>query len=121
MMKLRLKGIFQEVDFRYNELSIYERYRKDRSFQGDPKLGETYLFVSTSGNQLLWVLRYEDKVLVHKTMRKRIETLRFRVSGGSWNPLMLANYAEEIGITLEGIRKFEEIYAAKTARKLSGK
>lgn len=117
MMSIRLKGIVQDVDFRYNELSIYEKFRKSKSFVADPRVGEAILFVSKNGNQLLWVLGYDEDVMVQKTSRRRIETLRLRVSGGYWNPLMLADYAENVGIQLEGLKKFEEVYEASRAKK----
>lgn len=117
MMRIRLKHIIQEVDFRYNELSIYEKHRKSKDFVADPKVGEAILFVSKSGNQLLWVLGYDADVMVQTTIRRRIESLRLRVSGGYWNPLMLADYAENVGIQLEGLKKFEESYNAKRSSK----
>lgn len=116
-MRLRLKGILQDVDFRSTELSIYEGFRRSRSFPGDPKAGEAYLFVSRAGNQLLWILHYEPEIIVIKTKRRRIESMKFRVSGGYWNPLMLANYAADIGIELEGIKRFEDAYAQSQERK----
>lgn len=113
MMRLKLKSIVQDVDFRCNELTVYERYRASKAYAGDLGRNEACLFVSCSGNQLLWVLSYEPNVLVLKTPRRRIETLRMRVSGGYWNPLMLANYAEKVGIELDGIKRFEEIFETK--------
>ena len=119
-MRIRLKGIQQDVDFRQSELTNYEAFRKSKRFSGDPKKGEAYLFVSTSGNQLVWVLKYEADVTVFRTQRRRIESLRFRISGGHWNPMMLANYADEVGIELVGIKRFEEIYEAQRAAKRMG-
>jgi hypothetical protein len=116
-VKIRLRGIVQDCDFRYNELTLFEKYRASKAYQGDLRAGEAYLLVSRTGNQLVWVLRYEPEVQVLKTKRRRIETLRFRVSGGYWNPLMLANYASEVGIELEGIKRFEEAFAARKERK----
>lgn len=110
-MKVRLKQIIRDVDFRKTELQNYEDHRKDKKrFDGDPKPGEAILFVSTSGNQLAWILRYDEAVRVQKTDRRRIQSLRMRLSGGYWNPLMLANYARDIGLELQGIKLFEETY-----------
>ena len=33
------------------------------------------------------------------------------LGGGTWNPHMLQNYANEVGIVLEGIPRFEKYYA----------
>jgi hypothetical protein len=116
-MKLRLKGIIQDADFRYSELTLYEKYLRSKAYGGELGTNETYLFVSRSGNQLVWVLHYEPDVLVQKTKRRRIESLRMRISGGYWNPLMLQNYANEVGIELEGIKRFEEAFKEKQERK----
>jgi hypothetical protein len=119
-VKLRLKHIVQDVDFRHTELDTYEQFRRSKSFTGDPKPGEAILFVSRSGNQLCWIMHYETGVLVQKTYRARIQTLRMRVSGGYWNPLMLANYAKQVGIELIGIKLFEETYRRqREARKMA--
>ena len=120
MLKIRLKGIVQNVDFRQSELTNYEAFRRTKRFQGDPKLGEAYLLISTTGNQLVWILKYEADVTVFQTERRRIESLRFRISGGYWNPLMLANYAEEVGIDLVGIKRFEEAFAEMREAKRRG-
>ena len=109
-MILRLKHIVQDVDFRKNELTTYEAWHVSKNFTDDPKLGEAIMFVSKSGNQLLWVLHYNPESLVLKTNRRSIESLKFRVSGGYWNPMLLANYAAEVGIELEGIKRFEESF-----------
>ncbi len=110
-MRIRLKYIMQDVDFRRNELTIYEAHRRSRDFPGDPKLGEAGLYISKAGTQLLWVLHYEAEAQIFNTSRRRIESLKMRISGGHWNPLLLANYASDVGIELEGIRRFEEAFA----------
>lgn len=117
-MRLRLKAISQDVDFRSTELAIFEKYRRSKDFAGDPRTGEAYLFVSKSGTQLLWVLHYEAKVQVLNRDRRRIESLKMRVSGGYWNPLMLQNYANDLGIELEGIKRFEEVFYQTHKRKI---
>lgn len=106
-MRLRLRQIFQDADFRQNELTLWRHYKKKCAFE--PKAGDAVLLVSRSGNQLLFVLNYSEGV-AQKSTRERIESLRFRLSGGYWNPLMIANYAAEVGIELEGIKRFEEAF-----------
>jgi len=39
-----------------------------------------------------------------------IASVRLRLTGSHWNPLMLQNYAEACGIELMGIKRFEEHY-----------
>lgn len=110
MIDLRLKRIEQDVDFRKNELTTYRLFKEKNKNYPDPMPGEAYLFVSKSGNQLMFVLNYKKDIKLHKSKRDIIESLRLRLSGGRWNPLMLANYAEEVGVKLLGIRKYEEIF-----------
>jgi len=39
------------------------------------------------------------------------QSLDYRVTGdGVWNPLMLQNYAAELGMELEGLKRFEDHY-----------
>lgn len=117
MIELKLKRIIQDVDFRSTELRIYEKFRDKNKDMVDPRPGEAYLFISKSGNQLLFVLNYKSGVKVAKTNRQVVESLRLRVSGGHWNPLMLANYAEDVGVKLLGVRRYEEIFEEQKERK----
>lgn len=115
-MRLRLKQIEQQVDFRCNDLTIFERWKGKDAFKV-PRQGETVLFVSKGGDQILWIIGYDAKVMVGKVERRRIETIRFRLSGGKWNPLLLADDAERVGIELEGIKKFKEAFGDQQERK----
>ena len=38
-----------------------------------------------------------------------LSSRRLRIST-KWNPLMLANYAERVGLKLEGLKRFETYY-----------
>ncbi len=68
------------------------------------KAADVVLLVSMSANQLVFLHSFdafEDKKVLRST--------RFRISGGArWNPLMLANYAKSVGITLTGLAEYEE-------------
>lgn len=49
-----------------------------------------------------------------------VSSQRYRIQdGGTWNPLMLANYAAQIGVEVEGIRKFESYYRSLVAEQRS--
>jgi hypothetical protein len=110
-MKLRLRAIVQGADFRKTELTSYEEFRKRKDYPGDLKPGQSDLLISRGGSQLVWVMRYEAGVLVGRTKRRRIESIRMRVSGGSWNP------AKACGIELQGLKRFEETYKKSRERK----
>lgn len=110
-MKIRLRGIKLGADFRKSELTNYEALRKSKHFPTDPRRGEAYLMVSKNGKQLCWILRYSD-------VPKHIDSLKFRITRSTWNPQMLANYAEQVGLELVGIRKFEDQFETyKTTKK----
>jgi len=68
------------------------------------KATDVVLLIAMSGNQLVFLHgfdEFEDKKVLRST--------RFRISGGArWNPLMLANYAKSVGITLTGLAEYEE-------------
>jgi hypothetical protein len=66
--------------------------------------------VSLKGDQLVFVwkpLQIEDGARGRE--RHIVSSQRLRLTGGVWNPLMLANYAERVGLQLDGLRKFEQI------------
>jgi len=100
-MRLRL---IERVDFRKSELSNYLEHVKDK----DKKLGkdDVALFISQSGNQLVFVYGFTDMDEKKKVLRSE----RLRITGGTWNPLMLQNYAERVGLHLDGLRRFEQHY-----------
>ena len=112
MAKVRLKAVCFDVDFRYNEFGIYEGFRKSKSFPGDLGKNEVFLFVSRTGNQLLWVLNLTSLDAVG-SQQSMIDTRRWRLSGSYWNPMMLANYAADVGLDLVGIKRFEELYDSR--------
>jgi hypothetical protein len=116
---MRLKLIAQ-VDFRKNEHTNYleqalaKQGKKSRK-KFALKPGEVVCLVSSSGNQIVFVYNPGSVTDGHADFsveRKVLHSERLRLtSGGRWNPMMLANYAREVGIKLEGIKSFEEHYA----------
>lgn len=93
-------------DFRRSELSNYltaiKKYRKLES-------GEVMLFISFSKNQLIWILK--DTTI---NGIKMIDSRRWRLdSHSTWNPIMITNYARKVGITLLGLKEFEDYIKSK--------
>jgi hypothetical protein len=39
-----------------------------------------------------------------------LRSVRLRMTSGEWNPNMLQNYANAVGLTLNGRERFETIY-----------
>jgi len=112
MINLKLKAIKFDVDFRKNEWTNYQEFKKSKKFPGELANNEAILFVSKSRNQLIWVLNiFEDEKII-------VDSRRWRIFGGTWEPLMLQNYAESAGLHLVGLRRFEEIYAAHREKRL---
>ncbi len=117
MQRVRLKGVQFDTDFRKNELTNYDAYAKAKRLKKNPlKANEVLLFISRSGNQLVWVLNVGEIETKNKNRRghfgrRMIDTRRWRIEGGCWNPAMLQNYANEVGLELVGFRRFEAKYA----------
>lgn len=109
MRELTLK-LVERCDFRRNELTNFLAAKSEKLRLRD---NECVLLVSPSGNQLIFVHR---EIRVGNTPKTGgaptlfVHSERFRVTRGAWNPLMLANYAQHCGITLVGIKRFEEHY-----------
>ena len=77
MKTVRLKGIIPNCDFRKNEATNYDIYKKSRKFQGKLKKNEVYLFISRSGNQLFWLLNVGELEVEHANKRGSYERRLF--------------------------------------------
>jgi hypothetical protein len=106
-MKLILKAIILDADFRKSELTNWTEYVKKNPIV----LGKnnTVCFVSGSGRQLVFIL-HQTKILSKRgDERMLLDSRRLRIDGGTWDPYMLQNYANEVDIELVGIKRFEQI------------
>ena len=107
---MRLKRV-EVTDFRVNERTMLEAVMAKPDA---PQLGadDCVCFISRLGTQLVFVGRPEQ---IELGTRKRtiISSRRLRLDGGQWNPLMLSNYAEAVGLKLDGLKKFEDHFAAR--------
>lgn len=114
-MKLILKAIMFDVDFRKNELTNWLEMQKEHPLV----LGkdQTVCFVSSSMRQIVFILAC--KVVQTKKLDEvpLIESLRLRLGAGQWDPYMLQNYANELGIELVGIKRFEQILQERNLQK----
>jgi len=87
-------------------------------YPGDLKKGEAFLFLARGGNQVVFVFR--DPTIEfegQRVARRVIDSRRLRLDGGTWNPYMLQNYANEIGLHLVGIKRFEQVHDEMMAAK----
>ncbi len=121
MQRIRLKAIKFDVDFRKSELTNYDSFRRSKLWPGELGTNEAFLFVSRGGNQLVWVLNVSSVEATHADKRgyldrRMIDSRRWRIEGGtSWNPMMLQNYANEVGLELIGFKRFETVYEERRA------
>jgi len=109
-----LKYIQWPADFRRNSETLYNEVPK--SVRDRLKRDEAICFVSGTGNQVMFIYKAATVGMtqgnsLHKPRKRTLVTsVRMRLNVGSFNPEMLANYADEVGIELVGLRRFEERY-----------
>lgn len=123
VMRLRL---IRQVTFGKSEDTNYEAIKSGlRGIKLDRY--DVVLLVSKTENQVMFVYPPTEIELRPSKRREVLRSLRLRLRGpGAWNPYMIANYAEEVGIKLEGIKLFQEHYeqlwsaAAKNVAKRLG-
>ena len=113
LQSIRLMGVFQNADFRCNERTLYEEFRKSPSFPGNLKKNQAYLFVSRQGTQLIWFVGSDTLGGTPDHPIVVINSRKWRIAGSHWNPKMLANYAAFCGLKLLGLPMFETSYKAK--------
>lgn len=107
MIRLRLRHIVS-ADFKRNEATHLQDYEKEH---GVVHLGkdDCILFVSRSGHIMRFVFGWTNEIA--GLAKHVLSSYSLRCARGeSWEPLMLGNYANEVGITLVGMKRFEEYY-----------
>jgi hypothetical protein len=116
MTEVKLKFVEAAADFRKSEHTNFLAVQKGRDI--NLGAGEAVLLVSRTGKQLVFV--YSARILNRdgKVTTTILPSLRYRIVGpGTWNPLMLQNYAEEVGLHLKGVKRYEDIYRMIYRRK----
>lgn len=113
MKTIRMKGIFT-ADFRRSPRTLVDDLRRKRNlWQGEPNEGEAYVFVSSRGNQIVFVTG--DKEIEYRAGtryeagRRLLDYRCWRIEGGSFSVLMLENYANAVGLSL-GKKRLEAWY-----------
>lgn len=122
LMRLRL---VRQVSFGKSEDTNYEAIKAGlRGIKLDRY--DVVLLVSQTESQVMFVYQPTEIELRPGRKSEVLRSVRLRLRGkGAWNPYMIANYAEEVGIKLEGIKTFQEHYdklwsdaARKVAKRL---
>lgn len=116
MKRVQIKRIFS-ADFRKSPRTLFDEVRKSRKLWcGTLGTDETYLFVSHTGNQLIFVLgdhEVESQPGTRFATKRRLLDYRgWRIEGGTFNPKMLENYANNVGLTL-GRKTFEDYWSER--------
>lgn len=122
---MRLK-LIAHVNFQYSEAENFQLVmKKHRDMHLGP--GDVLCMLSQSEGQMVFMYRPTEMELTGYGARKGTATvyrsLRLRLDRSKWDwRNMLQNYANDVGIHLEGLSRFEDIYEGarrghKTARK----
>ena len=118
MRKIRLRLIQMDVDFRKSEETNFLDLKKQGKIPKCLKKGDGILLVSKSGKQFVFVepyVEYDSTVTGGEV--SILPSQRGRIRGGSWSPIMLSEYAREVGLTIEGIKRFEWYFREREQRR----
>lgn len=112
LLKVRLRVIFFERAFMYTDVSHWDWAREQPTFpKGGLGSGDCLLFLSRGMNQLLFLWSPTNTEDTQRHGKRTIfRSIRLRIEGGTWNPLMIQNYANEVGLEFVGLRNFREQY-----------
>ena len=113
---LRLKLVVT-ADFRKTEQTNWIELEAAGEIPKNLKPGDVVCMVSSSRNQVVFVFPPYEHAHDGKVIRV-INSRRLRISGGAWNPLMLQNYAADVGLRLSGITRFEEHFVQQRRTEL---
>lgn len=107
---MRLKAI-EHVSFRKTEATNFDEVTRKLKLKLSPH--EVVCLVSLTGNQIVFVYGWSPsrKQDTKTTKQMVLRSERLRLDHGTWEPLMLGNYARKVGLHLDNIRLFEEHYA----------
>lgn len=108
-MKLRL---VTEVDFRKSEATNFvEVQRKEKLNLGQD---DVICLLNKGRTQVVFVWKPFEMDISGLPGRfgetEVIRSTRLRLSRSTWNPLMLQNYANSVGVSLDNIKRFEVIF-----------
>lgn len=121
LRKVNLFFVDEKTDFRKSELTnfdIWKKRQKKKGRRNTMKSNEVLLFISKSGNQLVWVLNIGEVEVGRANKRgelgrRMIDSRKWRIEGsGKWHKDMIQNYANEVGLDIVGMRRLEEKLAA---------
>jgi len=111
-MKLRLRYVYHG-NWRKNEVTLSKEAAKESGITLGP--GECFFLLSKNEKIYRFAFRAETTSYGEGDGKRSEETM-FSVQGrvlggGTWSPEMLATYAKDFDIELEGLRLYQKFYA----------
>ncbi len=103
----------EEGSFRNSEKTLFAAWSKSK---GNTLTGtnDIVIFVSLTRN-IMYFVHGHRVVRGSDSITKVLWSEKLRLdTGDTWNPLMLVNYAERVGLKLVGLKRFEEFYKKLT-------
>lgn len=111
LMLVRLRHV-ATVDFRKNETTNYRELPAD--VRGALREGEAVCFKSHGGDQVVFVLKPRSVMGPSGTAAEVVASLRLRLpKTRTWHPLMMQEYARDVGLELDGWKRLSEHLSLK--------
>lgn len=114
MIKVRLKEIYH-ASFSRSEMTNYREWKEESG--RDLGNGEALCIVSLTGNQMVFVwkpipfqsITPNGSSKVHQSEVFLSVRIRMDIAGW-WEPRMLRDYANQVGLELIGLKRYEEFF-----------
>lgn len=103
IIRMRLKRIAQ-ADFRKSEATNFNEL--PIAVRKNLKPGEVVMLVSGGGDQLVFVYPPTYTSNARSNDCTMLASVRLRLKGSTWSPLMIVDYAKSVGIELIGLEDF---------------
>ena len=108
--QVSLRRVVFDADFRKSEETLFNMFAKE-----NPKIrlrdGECILFLSKTKHLMYFVFGRTTIANRNGGNAEILRTAKYRIKHGSFNPLMIADYAAEKGLELKGLKKFRDHYS----------
>jgi len=114
---MRLRYVYTG-NFRKNEVTLYEEARGEMGDVAPFRANDCILVINRARKLLRFI--YLPQEVSQNPDGKKANGVSIRVmasqvyrilENGTWDPRMLSFYASQLGVELEGIKKFEEYFA----------
>lgn len=108
-----------EGDFRWSEHGVWLKYvneKKNSKYVNRALLktlnkDDVIVFISKTGNQLLFIHGFEDLENGEGEIRMMLPSQRYRIVNGTWDYHMLVDYGKKAGVKVTGLPTFHEHFS----------